>query len=109
MSRMDYLNPDTKPINVPTTNDIYWAAGIFEGEGTVGGIPRNNVMITQKDLWVLERVRDFFGGKIYLPKGRDCSAWYLGGARARGFIQTIYILLSPRRQEQVRPLFFTPK
>lgn len=56
----------------------------------------------------LEKMRSLFGGSIS-PQGtkpdgtvRDVYQWHISGARARGFLQSIYGLLSKRRQEQIR-------
>ena|SRR5712692_10181546 len=92
----------------PTPLDIAWAAGVFEGEGNC---QHNNnseyARVTQKDSWMLERFRDLFGG-VVVPRGRDKGThtgfyeWRVTGARARGFLMTIYMFLSPRRKDQVR-------
>jgi hypothetical protein len=71
-----------KPTKHPTLNNIYWAAGIYEGEGTCQST-RNcvGVHITQKDPWILHELQSL---------------------RARGFLYTIFPLLSPRRKEQAK-------
>lgn len=66
------------------------------------------MVIPQKDPWLLERVQGLFGGNI----GRRRSvldgktfygyAWHIHGLRARGLLMTIYPLLSPWRQRQVK-------
>jgi len=96
------MTPRLAPSQKPTVQDIYWAAGIYEGEGTCNN-PKNSekVAVSQKDTWLLYRLQELFGGAIY-PDHKPCSVWNLSGARARGFLQTIYMLLSPRRQEQIR-------
>jgi hypothetical protein len=92
------------PVNSPSMRDIAWAAGVYEGEGTChANIRRTNsitLSISQKDLWLLQRLKMLFGGEIY--DARSISMWVLAGARARGFLMTIYALLSPRRQKQIR-------
>ena len=105
----------------PTTLDIAWAAGIFEGEGSFAfvrdrrsGIPSIQIQITQKDPWILNRFRALFGGSVrkrsegqfsITPDGtrhvRDIFDWYVSGTRARGFLMTVWKFLSPRRHEQV--------
>ena len=109
----------------PTTLDIAWAAGIFEGEGCVqlrkipfskDGKQRKYVslctQVTQKDWWLPFRMRDLFGGVVnyhFRPKG-SCNLkkfdshiynWQASGPRAAGFLMTIYTFLSDRRKEQV--------
>jgi ssDNA-binding Zn-finger/Zn-ribbon topoisomerase 1 len=104
----------------PTLLGIAWAAGIYEGEGTAlrrkQGHGHEHVAVTQKEPWILDRLAELFGGRVYLAKGRgpqsinggplkdygDYYRWYIGGARARGFLMTIYSFLSPRRREQAR-------
>ena len=93
----------------PTAQDIAWAAGLFEGEGYCY-LPQHRqdrryyparAQVTQKDTWLLHRFLALFGGSI--GKGNNgTSVWYCYGARANGFLMTIYKFLSPRRQAQVR-------
>lgn len=97
------LRRDLAPTERATTNDIRWAAGFYEGEGTAGRHATEHVTISQKDPWTLERMRALFGGSIYkLDPKYCCAQWSVTGARARGFLMSIYGLLSPRRQEQAR-------
>lgn len=65
----------------------------------------------QGDPWILNRMRSLFGGTVTRRTGtiklngkeyRRGYHWILSGARARGFLMTIYGLLSPRRQLQAR-------
>jgi len=90
------------PTEWPTILDIVWAAGLYEGEGTCKGhTGTQTVSITQKNTWVLHHMRALFGGSVG-KQSEWCSYWQISGARARGFLMSIYGLLSPRRQEQVR-------
>lgn len=82
----------------PSIKDIYWVAALWEGEGTVSQACQVN--ITQKKKWVLNRCKKLFGGHIY--KTKDCFRWIISGARARGFLLTIYTILSPHRKRQIR-------
>ena len=86
----------------PTTIDIAWAAGLYEGEGSCH--PKGRVALTasvaQKDTYVLRRLIALFGGAISTSKGM--SSWQVSGARARGFLYTVFTFLSPRRRVQVR-------
>lgn len=86
--------------------DLYWFAGLFEGEGSVAKT-HARLTIPQVNHAPLARVQALFGGKIWLaakprPKKRPCFMWYIGGAQARGIMMTMYPLLSPKRQAQVR-------
>jgi hypothetical protein len=80
-------------------HDFIWAAGFYEGEGTLASYSLQT-SITQKNRWPLERMKALFGGSIS-PPYRGCCRWQISGARARGFLMSIYELLSPRRQEQI--------
>jgi hypothetical protein len=96
--------------------DIAWAAGVYEGEGScqkAGGKGRYTtevVRIGQKDSWLCERLRALFGGSVRLVKAhtsrsgikrRDFYTWLLTGARARGFLLTVFTFLSTRRRAQI--------
>jgi hypothetical protein len=83
----------------PTVCDIAWAAGIYEGEGTCGDL--HAVSVTQKDTWLLYRLKARFGGKVTLNYSNGCSRWVATGSRARGFLMTIFSFLSPKRKLQV--------
>ena len=92
-----------KSVMSPSVVQIAWAAGLYEGEGSVHGANGHQVSLMQKDTWILRRLQEFFGGTLRLKlngPGKSISAWTLSGARARGFLMTIYKFLSPRRQEQ---------
>lgn len=99
----------------PQMKNVYWAAGIYEGEGTVnswasGGKKSGNVRVSvwQKDRWILIRLKAFFGGsvnKVREYKGHNLYAWTACGVHARGFLYTIFSELSPRRRKQIRKAF----
>lgn len=106
------LTPRLAPTEQATAHDFIWAAGFYEGEGSIGRQIRFNkgqtgqtetITLPQKDTWTLQRMRALFGGSVRCYDTKSgCSVWCVSGARARGFIQSIYGLLSPRRQEQAR-------
>lgn len=88
---------------------VHWAAGILEGEGCYRNTKyTQQVWVTNNDLWVLEKLRHYFGGMINArkkydnPNWKQSYLWRLSGPRARGFMLTMYSLMSPRRQEQIR-------
>ncbi len=97
----------------PTSIEIAWAAGIYEGEGSC--ITNHNgtgsksfvVSVNQKDPELLYRMREMFGGSIKLCKRkfngivRPIYHWKICGDRARAFIFTVYPFLTARRKEQV--------
>jgi hypothetical protein len=102
------VNALAAPTVRPGLRDIAWAAGLYEGEGSCSrsGSGRRSwagmtVRVSQKDVECLLRLRDLFGGRV----GREHAGahnWSLCGARARGFILTIYAFLTMRRKAQVR-------
>lgn len=91
--------------------DIVWAAGIYEGEGSCfSSQPRNvTVTVSQKDRWLLDRLRSLFGGTVHTEdrKSRAGGAheWKTHGIRAVDFLTEIYLYLSPRRQAQICKLY----
>jgi len=105
-ARLGKLHIRTAPTERPTNRDIVWAAGFYEGEGYVTS--RLQARISQVNPWPLERMRALFGGSVYTythpsrPNEQPCTVWALSGSRARGFLMTIYSLLSPRRQAQIK-------
>ena len=106
--RQHRSNPKLTRTKNPTIQEICWAAGIYEGDGTVGG---STVSVFQKDRWILDKLQTLFGGSVRIapvdkryPKN-IYHMWRIAGARARGFLMTIYELLSPRRQAQALPVF----
>ncbi len=118
--KLGWMKPGLEAIEHPTTWDIAWAAGIYEGEGSCSytdGLrdrsPSLQVIIAQKDPWILYRFQAMFGGTVrqrktrikYNPQGHPYESnfhdWYISGVRARGFLMTIWKWLSPRRHEQI--------
>ncbi len=103
----------------PSVLDIAWAAGILEGEGSFGCTKSKahnsgysasgRVTAVQKGEWLMERLRDLFGGSIYtrenpgLGKG-PVTRWMLCGPRARGLMMTIYTFMSPRRKKTIKDI-----
>lgn len=93
--------------------DLAWAAGIYEGEGSCVTGSGLAVTVAQKDKWLVDRLVALFGGSALTrpnisptsgKRGR-INVWYVTGPRARGFILTIYTLLSPRRRAQINAAF----
>lgn len=118
--------PSRKPTNDPTVRptlrDIVWTAGFYEGEGSCSKYNRRSpalygaqAAVGQKNLWPLQWLKARFGGsigrahpeRVMSPFGvpYDNSNWQLCGPRARGFLMTIFPLLSPRRQSQILASF----
>ena len=92
-----------------TLADLHWAAGYYEGEGSMSANRGSGyVSISQNQSWPNEKMQRLFGGNIrfrQVDSKRNphiSSFWFITGPRARGFIMTIYSLLSPNRQMQIR-------
>ena len=94
-----------KPTLHPSTLDIAWVAGIYEGEGSCKdctvGARSFSLTISQSDVWILKKIRDLFGGSITGGRTR-VHEWIICGPQARGFAMTIYKFLSPRRKEIIK-------
>lgn len=105
-----YRNLKNAPVESPTVADFHWAAGIYEGEGSIHNQSGSSLQVTvsQKGRWLLDRLKALFGGGVYPRRVRGVRKswqWAIGGVRGRGFIQSIYGLLSPRRQKQALRYF----
>jgi hypothetical protein len=94
------------PWRRPKLEDIYWLAGLVEGEGSFTSA---RVVIPQKDAEILERTKELFGGSVFGPilvpsiNGPTLMhRWYATGWRGRGIARTLYHLMSTRRQAQIR-------
>lgn len=99
-----------------TTLDIAWLAGLLEGEGTFYVRKRTcgdkqyknigiQVMMTDKE--PIERVAALLGGSVSVQAkptvtGKSIYRTGLHSWRSAGWMMTLYPLLSPRRQQQVR-------
>ena len=89
--------------------DLKWAAGFLEGEGSFY-LATNSPLIeaSQNQKWPLEKLNSIFGGRLHfqLRKGNRNGTWVwvLGMKRkdAVALMMTLYILMSPRRQEQIK-------
>jgi len=84
---------------------ILWAAGFYEGEGTV---TKGTVKISQVNKWPLELMEQTFKGTIFSPsKEPFIYIWLVAGPNGRNFIDLIYPYLSPKRQEQINTIFLS--
>src|SRR5262249_38765227 len=90
--------------------DIEWTAGFLEGEGSFRYRPyqgrTSEVSAPQLQRAPLEKLQRLFGGHIWIRRRgsghQDMWVWYLHGARAIGLMMTLYSLMSPGRQAQIR-------
>src|SRR5258708_4406129 len=124
--RFGRMTPGRERVVRPTTRDIHWLAGFYEGEGccirsgsrhragggTTAGTP--TVYLYQVDIEPLRKAQSLFGGSIWqgTRRGspyRTCLHWQCTGVRARGVLLTIYSLLSERRQAQARAALAIPQ
>lgn len=93
------------PQRSPSTQDLYWAAGFLEGEGSfVYASQTQRVTAGQKQKAPLIKLKEVFGGSIYTSQRRSgpFHGWTLTGPRARGLMMTLYTLMSPRRKSQIK-------
>lgn len=97
---------DHRATKVPSSQEIAWAAGIIEGEGSFTVSSENwvRVMVSQKDPEILFRLQEILGGTVSLRHVGGTPKWQCHGARARGVTMTIYKFLSQRRKTQARKL-----
>ena len=90
-----------------STADLAWCAGFLEGEGSFLWDPGNRtpkVQAGQKHDWPLLILKSRLGGQVYNSKGM--FYWACSGKVAAGISMTVYVLMSPRRKEQIsRSLF----
>lgn len=97
----------------PTINDLYWAAGFMEGEGSfIRARNSQYVCAPQRDGEPAKKMLALFGGTLR-HRATDKRwpdkfywDWRAYGARARGIMLTLYPLMSARRQAQIRVAFF---
>lgn len=104
--------PYLEPVREPTHDDIVWAAAFYEGEGSCITVKRKykhknpgcQCHIGQKDRWPLDKLQPVFGGRVHeaTMNGAPFFDWQLHGKLAHAFLEAIYPLVSPRRQEQIR-------
>jgi len=91
------------------TCDLYWLAGIVEGEGYIGiatsKSPVLQIYMTDRD--VLERVASLTGRRVLGPYQRvkpQRAMFKVGvyGNRAASWLMTLYPLLGVRRRQAIR-------
>ncbi len=103
--------PDPVYMQLPAREEVIWAAGFWEGEGS---LTARGVNATQNDAWPLERLQRNFGGSIGprksnpdRPNQKQGWQWWICGESARLFIEMIRPYLSPRRNTQIDRVFIT--
>ena len=97
----------------PSSIQIAWAAGFYEGEGNCCTQKSKNggsqiVRIGQIHQESLMLMQHLFGGTITMTTRslrvgcKPVYTWRICSQRARGFLMTIYKFLTPYRRDQVR-------
>lgn len=90
--------------------DLAYLAGYFDGEGCVRikKTKRNQhhvlVQITNRDLPMLEYVKDIFGGSVCLNRHNNknanrCYTWQTTHGKAYKFLKTIYPYLRGKKEQ----------
>lgn len=94
-----------EPTISPNMEQIAWAAGFLEGEGTFSAMSGNDhrarISAGQKEREPLECLLAWFGGRIYAQRGRAYHTWMLRGHQAHELMQLLRPQLSSRRQAQI--------
>lgn len=89
-----------------TTGDIKWLAGFIEGEGSFYTNPYGHSSIRvsagQKQLWPLQECKRLLGGHIYGPSRSGVYHWAISSSHAAGIMMTLFCLMSPKRQDQIK-------
>jgi len=92
-------------------SDLYWLAGLLEGEGAFmysKASPEVSLQMVDRD--VVARAAGMFGVPLrapYTPRGegyRPVWCVRVHGCRAIQWMQTLYVLLGERRQARVREI-----
>ncbi len=102
---MATYNKQAEPTTVPSSEQIAWAAGFLEGEGSFSAMSgtdhRARVSAGQKQREPLERLLAYFGGAIYAQSKREYNMWILRGTKAFDLMCLMRPYMSPRRQGQI--------
>lgn len=100
------------------TEDIYWLAGLLEGEGCFGAHTKTKtprIRLNMTDLDVVERAHKLLGATCKIsrvdrskqnPNWKDTYNFTVPGRRAAGWMMTLYSLMGERRQAKIREVLF---
>ena len=95
----------------PSTQDLYWAAGFVNGEGTFakprGKYQSPRVCVCQVEKEPVAKLQAMFGGSLQqrqpsTNQRQPYWQWHITGPRARGVMMTLYALLSPAKQRDIQ-------
>ena len=85
---------------IKKTMDLAWAAGFFDGEGSITFVGKSvRIFLTQKEREPLDRFKSIVGYGIVYPrqhrqtaKGKDtyCYKYYVGGFNGRQVLEILY-------------------
>jgi hypothetical protein len=90
-----------------TPREIGWVAGFLEGEGTFRyNVSSPLVSAAQAQLEPLERLQKILGGRVHSlkpgkPHHKPQWLWVIGGTNAAGIMMTMFMMMSPRRRQQI--------
>jgi len=106
---------------MPSLNEIYWVAGLVEGEGCFGRMKSGRdykgkkyfttyiqVKMTDKD--VIEKLAKLWKRSVMIGDKKDYSYYKQGwkvrvqGPTAIGWMMTLYSIMGKRRQEKIKEL-----
>lgn len=94
-----------EPTVVPTAEQIAWAAGFLEGEGSFSAMSGNDhrarITAGQKEPEPLTKLLAWFGGRIYKQSKREYHSWILRGHQAHSLMKVLRPQMSSRRQAQI--------
>lgn len=83
-------------------NNLYWAVGFWEAEGSVYFNKSGSFTIsaTQNSSQLLHKLKNLYSGNIYTYDNK-ASNWQLFGAQAVGLALTFYSIVSSKRKDQI--------
>ena len=99
-----------------TTNELYWLAGLWEGEGAFssrpglqpGYSPSLQLHLKMTDLDVMQKAARLMKVKLHGPYQRSTGKpfWVIQiySTRAAEWMMTLYTLLGARRQQRIKEI-----
>jgi len=95
-------------ISMITTQQLEWAAGFMEAEGCFHHSKRQIIIAAaQVKEGPLEKLQAMFGGHLYVKNQKNgnknkCQVWQETNQRAAEISMTLFCLLSPKRQTEIK-------